>query len=139
MIESIDEFTRAYIHAALWSTNDESTPQGGEPLEDNYSENDLSPEALAKVIGDCKRFQEENAEALSEAYALYAPRDGFDGPALAGHDFWLTRNGHGVGFWDRSELGRNGDGGVGDKLSAAARAFGECWITVGDDEQLHGF
>jgi hypothetical protein len=22
----------------------------------------------------------------------------------AGHDFWLTRNGHGTGFWDRPEI-----------------------------------
>lgn len=28
-----DAFTSAYIECALWSTNDESTPQGGEPLE----------------------------------------------------------------------------------------------------------
>ena len=25
-------------------------------------------------------------------------------PAQLGHDLWLTRNGHGVGFWDRPEI-----------------------------------
>ena len=25
-------------------------------------------------------------------------------PAQVGHDLWLTRNGHGVGFWDRPKI-----------------------------------
>jgi hypothetical protein len=27
-----------------------------------------------------------------------------DNYAQAAHDFWLTRNGHGTGFWDRPEI-----------------------------------
>jgi hypothetical protein len=36
----------------------------------------------------------------------------------AGHDFWLTRNGHGAGFWDR------GMGMLGDELTAACKPYG---------------
>lgn len=129
----LDTFTEAYIQAALWITNDESDPSGGEPLDTNYGPGDIAPEALAKIRNDCARFQTENAEALAAAYALYRPRDGFTGPALAGHDFWLTRCGCGAGFWDR------GLDEVGDRLVEASKAFGECWITVGDDEKLYGF
>jgi hypothetical protein len=52
-------------------------------------------------------------------------------PSQAGHDFWLTRNGHGAGFWDR------GLGDIGDRLSVAARAFGEVNLYVGDDKKLY--
>jgi hypothetical protein len=38
----------------------------------------------------------------------------------AGHDFFLTRNGHGAGFWDR---GYPED--LGEALSEASRKFGE--------------
>jgi hypothetical protein len=131
--EPLDAFTEAYITASLWSTNDESTPSGGEPLDDNYGVSDIAPEAMAKIKADCARFQEENRELLEKAYETYVSRDGFSGAALAGHDFWLTRCGHGVGFWDR------GLGEIGKALTKASKAFGECWIEVGDDGQLHGF
>ena len=49
----------------------------------------------------------------------------------AGHDFWLTRNGHGAGFWDR------GLGEAGKKLTDAAHAFGECNLYLGDDDVIH--
>lgn len=36
----------------------------------------------------------------------------------AGHDLWLTRSGHGTGFWDR------GLGELGDRLTEAAKSYG---------------
>lgn len=41
-----------------------------------------------------------------------------------GHDFALTRNGHGAGFWDR------GYGDVGHILTDAAKAYGEATIIL---------
>lgn len=111
------KFLAAYIACALWSSNDESTPSGGEPLDENYSSDDLAPETLSAMAADCEKFQAENEEALANA--------GDDGQN--GHDFWLTRNRHGAGFWDR------GYGEIGEKLSEAARAYGECNLYVGDD------
>lgn len=46
--------------------------------------------------------------------------------AQCGHDFALTRNGHGAGFWDR------GYGDVGDRLTDAARAYGEHSVLTDD-------
>lgn len=46
-------------------------------------------------------------------------------------DFWLTRNGHGVGFWDRDV------GAVGDRLTKACKKFGETYLYVGDDGKIH--
>ena len=47
------------------------------------------------------------------------------------HDFILTRNGHGAGFWDR------GYGAPGDRLTAAAKAYGSLNAYVGDDEKVY--
>ena len=45
------------------------------------------------MANDCRRFQEENAADL----ALY-DHPQWTAAELGGHDFWLTRNGHGCGF-----------------------------------------
>lgn len=47
------------------------------------------------------------------------------------HDFWLTRNRHGTGFWDRG-LGR-----VGDKLTELAHTCGSRGVYVGDDNLVY--
>jgi hypothetical protein len=48
-------------------------------------------------------------------------------PEQVGHDFILSRNGEGAGFWDRNL------GAVGDDLHATAQLFGERHAYVGDD------
>jgi hypothetical protein len=125
----LDDFTLAYIEAALWSTNDESDESGGEPLDSNYSTEDIAPEALEQIVADCAKFQAENAADI----AAMPSRNGYKSAELAGHDFWLTRNGHGAGFWDR------GLDELGERLTAAADTFGEVWPYVGDDGRIYGF
>ena len=49
----------------------------------------------------------------------------------AGRDFWFTRCGHGVGFWDR------GLGATGDELSEIARKFGNRDMVLGDDKKVY--
>jgi hypothetical protein len=51
--------------------------------------------------------------------------------AQAGHDFWLTRNRHGAGFWDR------GLGDAGRMLTEMAHPYGECALYVGDDALIY--
>ncbi len=46
-------------------------------------------------------------------------------------DFWYTRNGHGVGFWDR------GLGKVGDDLSTLARNEHGRDLYLGDDGLIY--
>jgi hypothetical protein len=53
----------------------------------------------------------------------------------AGHDFWLTRNHHGVGFWEPEWA--NIDKDASDRLTAESHRFGECDLYVGDDGKLH--
>jgi hypothetical protein len=128
---NLEQFLTAYIVAALWSTHDESTESGGEPLENNYNLTDLAPETLASMRADCAAFLRDNADDL----ALYAEQqpgnEQYTAADLAGHDFWLTRNGHGTGFWDR------GLGVLGGRLSAAASTYPDVALYVGDDGKIH--
>ena len=48
------------------------------------------------------------------------------------HDFWLTRNKHGAGFWDGDWAPE-----VGKRLTDAAHAYGSCDLYVGDDGMVH--
>lgn len=103
---------QAYVECAMWS----STEDDGTPLDENYGPDDISLESLDSMRMDILDF-------IDGAGALV---DGMD-PAQVGHDFWLTRNRHGAGFWDR------GLGDVGDKLTAMSHPYGELDLYVGDD------
>jgi len=112
----MDNFTRAYIACLLW----QATDNNGEPL-DMYDDDDISPEDIATIQQDCADFQESNADLLEQA--------GTD--EQNGHDFCLTRNGHGAGFWDR------GYGPVGEELSEACKPYGMLDCCLGDDEKIY--
>src|SRR5687767_14180399 len=87
-MKQLDTFTRSYLETALWSSTDESTPEGGQPFDANYSIDDLHPDTVAQAVAECNQFQEQAGDMI-------------DGDTRkGGHDFWLTRNGHGAGFWD---------------------------------------
>ena len=129
--ESIfNDFVRGYVDAAIWSSMDESTPSGGEPLDKNYDSGDITRACMAKMRADCRKFFRANRADL-RLYAASIRYDRNKGTPYdyAGHDFWLTRNGHGTGFWDRDGVG-DSDAGLGDRLSEAARDFGECSLYV---------
>ena len=113
---------RAYLGCALWSSSmcDEDGNQTGN-FDDEYDVDDFSPEAIAEATRDCTDFQAANADTLE---AL-----GYDFEQL-GHDFWLSRNGHGAGFFDRE------NGAKGDELQRAAKVYGSVDIYVGADGKL---
>jgi len=110
----LDAFTTQYLATALWAETDNTTPQGGEPLDSNYAIVDFAPEAIERAIADCTKFQQDNVHILEQVYAI-----GIE-PSTAGHDFWLTRNHHGAGFWDGDYPEEHGK-----SLTEAAHAFGE--------------
>lgn len=111
LIASLDPFTQSYITALLWSEMDESNPDtGGEPLDAHYCIYDLTAKALTTIKADCEAFQRDNAALLAQA----------GDKEQNGHDFLLTRNGHGTGFWDRGY-----EDGLGNRLTEAAHKAGE--------------
>jgi len=108
----LDAFTRGYLECALWTSDPD--PGSGEWSESDWWNIDaIDPASLARAIEDCAAFQADNRADLDEVSDTYHAND-----SEHGHDFWLTRNGHGAGFWDR------GYGELGDKLSKAARVWG---------------
>lgn len=115
----IDDILQGYIECALWS----STGDDDQPLDHGHS--DVTPETRAGMREDCARFARENAADL----IAYVEKG--HGWAHAGHDFWLTRNRHGAGFWDRRL------GALGARLSDAAQKFGEAYLYVGDDGEVY--
>lgn len=122
--ETIMRMWLQYVETALWASADDA----GNPLDCNYSLADLSPETSAGMLSDCYAF-------LSACWG--DTWDDFEidlsdiEPEQLGHDYWLTRNRHGAGFWDR------GLGEVGDKLTTLAHADDEVILYVGDDGLIY--
>lgn len=128
----VDAFWEAYVDCALWSSvvpygelkraglvdagDDDYDDDDYRPLDDYVSEDDLSPASEAEWRVDVDAFIADQWHDLRHLT-----------PASAGHDFWLTRNGHGAGFWDR------GYGDRGQRLTDAAKAYGEVSPYIGDD------
>jgi hypothetical protein len=124
---NLDTFTTAYIEATLWSSTDNADDSGGEPLDKNYGVEDIAEESLAKMVADCRKFQDEQGHLFEESRAPKTPDD-----VHAGHDFWLTRNGHGAGFWDGDWREP-----AATRLTEASKSFGSCDLYVGDDGKVY--
>lgn len=74
----------------------------------------LDPEAELDLKADCRSFL-----ARANGFISYNAAKHGQTFEQAGRDFWLTRNGHGAGFWD-------GDWPwAGDRLSRIANGYGE--------------
>jgi hypothetical protein len=117
----VPDYVIVYLETAMWCTHDESTEDGGEPFDANYTVEDFAPEALAQATKDCDAFL---ARAGDMVNAL--------GVDMAMHDFWLTREGHGAGFWDGDWPDPDGD-----KLTEIAESFGACPMYLGDDKRIY--
>lgn len=122
--------TSPAFDAAEWFTDErraaseEGTCDGELPGDVGHM--DLHPDALESIQRDCNTFWILNRDALDSACRVESYN-----MTQAGRDYWFTRNGHGVGYWDR------GLGDVGDVLSDAARDAGEAHVWFGD-HVVHG-
>jgi len=129
-----EQFVAGYREAILWAGSDwhGMVDDNPDPLDDNYGDDDWTDEAKAEMAAECLDFIRGNRADLVLAHTLRtdAAGDPYEGWAWLGHDFALTRNGHGAGFWDR------GIGDVGRRLTDACRPYGETneWA---DGEHLH--
>jgi hypothetical protein len=128
----LEAFFRQYLETALWSSTDESTEAGGEPLDRNYIVEDMPNDVRTRLRVECVDFITANAADLEHWTDEWGIREGAE---LAGHDFWLTRNGHGAGFWDRFSPGTPSYD-AGKRLSEASEVYGRINLYVGDDGQV---
>lgn len=105
----LDVMARHYVIACIWA----DAPENTSPR--------VTGAALAKARETCTRF----VDAIGPLFDAAMARNGYGrhpdcgtiepGCAAMGHDLYLTSAGHGVGFWDRKELG--------DELGAALSEF----------------
>jgi len=137
-----------YLETALWSSScylpvcegeldedgcmdvDDEHPLHGISENDHcdahFGPDDFTNEAKLRAILECDKFE----ELLTES-GLYDRALEYQDADRIGHDFWLTRNGHGAGFWD----GDYGD--IGDELTKLVNDnFGELNIYINEDGSL---
>ncbi|UTC25361.1 hypothetical protein P7_171 [Pectobacterium phage vB_PcaM_P7_Pc] len=112
-------FIAGYFEALYFAES--ATGNDGEEI-DNLAGYELS--ATAKEEGEqaCARFLDLAGDKVNLAIA---GSDDYD-HTQAGRDFWFSRQGHGVGFWDR------GLGLVGDDLHKVAELFGEKHLYINE-------
>lgn len=122
----LSEFERAYCECALWSSIDDN----GEPLDKNHDLKDIPRHVMVRMCKDCQIFQ------ITSAWEKHGD---ILGDKQGGFDFWLTRNGHGAGFWDGDWKDQNGSEMPGKELTAAAKMFGEFNLVLNDDGSIGYF
>ena len=132
-INKLKDFIYGYKLTALWSSSDNDKTDC-EFLDERFSIDDFDNDARNTIESDCLKFITSNKYDL-EIYSdsiTYNIHESLSAWEVAGHDFWLTRNGHGAGFWDRLGL----DETIGKRLSDSSQSFGECDIYVNDQQTL---
>lgn len=140
--QALDEMLRGYLVCALWSsaagirfdehgTIVEDPDNGLSFFDHNFGLDDVAELTRIDAYQDVCGFVFSN---IADVFA-YGERQEYD-PSQGtvwdyfGHDFWLTRNGHGAGFWDR------GLGELGERFTRACRPFGEVNLYVTDDGRI---
>lgn len=105
--QEFDTFLSSYIECLLWSSTDIDDEGNGSENFDGRND-ELTPKALEEIEKDCRDFLEANIRDIALVGDV----------SQCGHDFCLTRNGHGAGFWDR------GLGDLGARLTKASKVYG---------------
>ena len=116
-----------YMIAALWADAEEGTsPRISQQMRDFAIRRAWEFVEMLGATG----LAEQIEKAHANGYGAH-PDCGNEHPvyAAAGHDLWLTSQGHGGGFWDRNELPKE----LGQKLTELARRFSGVHL-----EQHHG-
>ncbi len=148
----LSDRTLEYIISMLWSSRillpadegelvdgfmdvDESHPLHGISEEDNvddhFDKTDFDPESLRTIEAEVTKWFE-----LLDSEGFYDRARRFTDDAHIAHDFWLTRNGHGAGYWD-GDYKSSSDPHLGTELTAACRTWGEQHVYVDEAGTLY--
>jgi len=117
----IDAILAGYIECELWTAIvrlDDDDDVHADSLDF-----EPCPDSMGRARADIEQFLDDEVQDICE-------RRNIDDGQI-GHDFSLTRNHHGAGFWDR------GHGYDGQRLTDIAHTFGETsWFVEGDTLRL---
>jgi hypothetical protein len=148
--DHINKILKGYVEAALWTEEESLRDQQGDDGVYDDDEEDTELDKLIRLTSQLNSkgiisFSREDIESdsLIDAYMgikkfiklcgedlIHRAIDEFGAEQL-GHDFWLTRNGHGAGFFDRGydEEDEN-------ILMKASRDMGSVDLYINDNNQL---
>ena len=120
MTDNLKEFTRACFDALYFT----ETGEGDDQPKSNAK---VDKEARLDLNADCRSWWKRfGCYVLADSCICTRGSERYTKAGQAGHDFWLTRNGHGAGFWD-GDWSEN----YADLLSKGAEAYGK--VDVFDD------
>ena len=114
--EQLSAFVGQYLETALWADVEEDY---GDDIV-RFGRESFSQSALDLAQHDCLLF-------LASAPDIEDCR-----LTDAAHDFWLTRQGHGAGFWDG-----DWDDGLSDQLTDLCGNMGPTCLYLGQDDLFH--
>jgi hypothetical protein len=86
---NIDEILNSYLETALWAETSDENELEGKTIEE------IDENSKQQAISDIKKFVETATKTASDELSQY------DAKSL-GHNLWLSRNGHGAGFFDEN-------------------------------------
>lgn len=108
-----NDFIQGYVTCGLWC---DTWDENGNLVEDSPDDDLIDGDSWDRIREVCEDFVTANWDDLT----------GLESQG-AGHNLWLTQNGHGTGFWDR------GLGELGDRLTTASKPYGSASFFAGDD------
>jgi hypothetical protein len=138
----LKEVVRGYVETALWTEEERLEDEMGYDEDDddemseidaiiksynkkdfsNFEKEDIDADSLLDTYSDIKEFTNLLSDSTLDEVE----------PFDLGMDFWLTRNGHGSGFWDRGYSEETEE-----DLMSAVKNFKEKNLVIGDDLMLH--
>lgn len=111
---NVDEVLNSYLETALWAESDENN--------ELYSKTvyQFDKASIQEAKNDIIQFLQIAKQQAPDELNTY------DATGI-GHNFWLSRNGHGAGFFDDNN----------DQLQEIAKKFNQADIYVGDDGRVY--
>ena len=112
-----------YLETALWSSCDFD----GVPLNKSHGIEDIEESTKYELLSELEDFLDAVQpvlDTLPDDFEINYPR--------IAHDFWLTRNRHGAGFWDGDYPDPQAQ-----QLTELAHSWGEIDLYVGDDGRVY--
>jgi hypothetical protein len=124
MNKNLSEFTEACIEALYFTeTGDTDQPDSDAKMDEDTK---LDLEA------DCRSWWRQFGCYVVTPSCFCSRGGGVTKSAQAGHDFWMTRNGHGVGF-DDGDWSDN----YADVFTKGSIAYGLFDVIKGDDGKIY--
>jgi hypothetical protein len=130
---------RQLAESLLFSETDNADESGGEPLDLNYTPEDIDADSLQELSNRFQSFVEEAEKEITEKIGDdWSSIDDFytgcsSSEYQTEHDFIMTTNGHGCGFWETFDWPKE----VGEILTRLAKRHSEIHADVGDDGKIY--